>query len=172
MAKGEVERRIENAAEILQEAAALALATAASKGVIVRLSFETSARILVDKIQIQQVLINLVRNAVEAMEDSPHKVIEIRVVETDRSVESSVSDTGIGLPAELTDRLFEPFSSTKSHGMGIGLHLCRNIVTAHDGRIWAEPREGGGSVFRFTIPIADPALRADPGEELLAAAAR
>lgn len=172
MAKGEVERRIENAAEILQEAAALALATAASRGVIVRLSFETSAKILVDKIQIQQVLINLVRNAVEAMEESPRKVIEIRVAETSGSVETSVSDTGIGLPTELADRLFEPFSSTKSHGMGIGLHLCRNIVAAHDGQIWAEPRTGGGSVFRFTIPIVDPILRADPAEEPRAVAAR
>jgi two-component system sensor kinase FixL len=170
MAKGEVERRIENAAEILQEAAALALATATGKGVIARLSFETSARILVDKIQIQQVLFNLVRNAVEAMEESPRKVIEIRAVETSGSVETSVSDTGIGLPAEIADRLFEPFSSTKSQGMGIGLHLCRNIVAAHDGRIWAEPRSGGGSVFRFTIPIADPVLRADPGEKPRAAA--
>ena len=115
-------------------------------------SVETTAPILVDKVQIQQVLVNLVRNAIDAMEASARKVLSIRVAESGGMVEVSVSDTGSGLSPDIADRLFEPFATTKSQGMGIGLSVCRTIIEAHGGRIWAEPGSAGGTTFRFAIP--------------------
>ena len=77
------------------------------------------------------------------------------------AVRVSVSDTGPGLPEDVAERLFEPFVSTKRHGMGVGLSLCRSIVEEHGGRLWAEANPGGGAVFRFTLPAAPP--EAGPG---------
>jgi two-component system sensor kinase FixL len=89
------------------------------------------------------------------METSARKELEIRVMESGGAVEMSVSDTGAGLSAEIADRLFQPFASTKSQGMGIGLSVCREIIETHQGRIWAEPNARGGTTFRFTMPIVD-----------------
>jgi two-component system sensor kinase FixL len=155
IAKDGTERRVENAAEVVEEAWALALASAKHRGVKARLAVETSAQVLVNKVQIQQVMVNLIRNAVEAMETIPRKELEVRVAEAGNAVEMSVTDTGVGLSAEIADRLFHPFASTKSRGMGIGLSVCREIVDAHDGRIWAEPNCHGGTTFRFTLPTVD-----------------
>lgn len=108
---------------------------------------------LVDKIQIQQVMLNLVRNALEAMASSPKKILTIGLVSRPGQVEMSVADTGLGVPAMVRDRLFSPFSSSKEAGMGIGLAVCREIVESHGGRIWAETNDEGGTTFRFTIPL-------------------
>lgn len=111
-----------------------------------------------DKIRIQQVLLNLIRNAVEAMADSPrrHLIVETRLASAGE-VQVSVADTGCGIPPQIAARLFEPFVTSKPGGMGIGLPVCRGIIEAHGGRLWAEPAEGGGAIFRFSLPVADPA---------------
>jgi two-component system sensor kinase FixL len=109
--------------------------------------------VLVDKVQIQQILLNLIRNAVEAMEFSPRRelVIASQPREPDL-VEVSVSDTGSGIAPEVADQLFHPFITTKRQGMGVGLSISRSIVESHGGQIRAEPNGGGGTVFRFTVP--------------------
>lgn len=111
--------------------------------------------VLVDKVQIQQVLVNLLRNAIEAMEASPRREITIDVAApSDGFVGVAVSDTGPGIAAEVAERLFQPFTTTKTQGMGVGLSLCRGLVEAHGGQLWAEPNPLGGATFRFTVPVA------------------
>lgn len=112
--------------------------------------------VLVDKIQIQQVMINLLRNAVEAMRDSPVRALGVTTSHEDGFAVVSVSDTGSGLSDEVRKRLFQPFVTTKETGLGIGLSICRTIIEAHDGRLWAEAGESGGTVFRFRLPVAAP----------------
>ena len=108
----------------------------------------------VDSIQIQQVLMNLIRNAVEAMEHQSDKRLTIaaRTVEGGK-VEVSVGDNGPGLPAEIREQVFHPFNTTKAKGMGVGLSICRTIVEAHGGTIRVDDRDGGGTTFRFTLPM-------------------
>ena len=110
-----------------------------------------------DRIQVQQVLLNLIRNALEAMQDAPRRelVVGTRAEPMAGLVEVSVSDTGPGIAAEITDRLFQPFVTTKQHGMGVGLSICRTIVESHGGRIWVVSRPGEGSLFRFTLRAVD-----------------
>ena len=108
-----------------------------------------------DRIQIQQVLVNLVRNSMEAMEETPadERRLIVRTARiSDRMVEVLVEDTGCGLSSELLPNLFQPFHTTKAKGMGIGLAISRTIVEAHEGTIRAEPRRGRGAVFRFQLP--------------------
>ena len=105
-----------------------------------------------DVIQIQQVLVNLIRNAVEAMSDSPSKNLCIRVTADSEAVLIRIADTGPGIPEAVAGRLFEPFQTTKPHGMGLGLAISRTLVEAHGGRIFVEPNPEGGSVFCFTLP--------------------
>lgn len=119
---------------------------------------------LADKIQIQQVLLNLMRNAIEAMEASPpprRALIVSTAVRDDVLIEISVADTGSGLDGEIADRLFQPFITSKPHGMGVGLSICRTIVEAHGGRIWVEPNPNTGTIFRFTLPR----VRTEDGDE-------
>ncbi len=154
--KADPERRIESVATLIEEANALALAAARERGVVVqfRPPFDLP-HVLVDKVQIQQVLVNLLRNAVEAMEASSRRRISVEVESgEDGLITVAVIDTGSGIAPDVAERLFQPFVTTKSQGMGVGLSLCRAIVEAHGGRLWAEPNPEGGTIFRFTIPIA------------------
>jgi PAS domain S-box-containing protein len=150
---GQTKRTVEDAATVMREASTLAIAAAKHNGIAIRADIAPAGHVLVDKVQIQQVIVNLVRNGIEAMEDSPKKELAITLAARPDSIELSVSDSGAGVSPEIVDRLFKPFSSTKSHGMGIGLSVCREIVEAHEGRIWAEAQPGGGAVFRFTLPL-------------------
>jgi two-component system sensor kinase FixL len=153
VARGETEKRVESVAKMVEEASALALVGAKEHGVKVRLAIDARARnIIVDKIQIQQVLLNLMRNAMEAMEGSARRELEIAAVARSDAIEFSVIDTGPGLTPEVEEHLFQPFVTTKRHGMGVGLSICRTIVEAHGGRLWTEPTPGGGATFRFTVP--------------------
>jgi two-component system sensor kinase FixL len=152
VARGESERRVESVRKLIEEASALALVGAKDQGVRVRFQFDPAVDlVLADKVQIQQVLLNLIRNAIEAMEASDKRELVIAAIATDDSVTISVADTGPGIAPEMTSQLFQPFVTTKRHGMGVGLSISRTIIDGHGGQIWADPNPGGGTVFRFTL---------------------
>jgi two-component system sensor kinase FixL len=157
ISRGESERRIESLHRLVTEASALALVGAGELDLEFDVKLDPIADgVLVDRIQIQQVLLNLIRNAIEAMTDSPVRQIII-YSERDPSgfVRVTVADSGPGLSPEVAERLFEPFRSTKEAGMGLGLSISATIVEAHGGRIWAEPSKLGGTAFHFTIIDAE-----------------
>lgn len=156
VARGEVEKTIEKLPLLINEAAVLGLMGAREKGVEPRFDLDPYASpVLVDKVQIQQVLINLIRNAVEAMADSPVRRLTVTSRPDQRGfVRVIVADTGPGVTPEVAEQLFTAFVSTKAEGMGLGLSICRTIVEANGGRIWMEPREGGGTEFHFTLVSA------------------
>ncbi|WP_106638966.1 sensor histidine kinase [Allosphingosinicella vermicomposti] len=150
---GQPERRVESLSRLINEASAMALVSARDRGVEVEISLDQGAdAVLVDRIQIQQVLFNLMRNAIEAMDGSQTKILQIRSSpDADGFVRVSVSDSGPGLDPDVASRLFQPFISTKASGMGLGLSICQTIVRGHEGRIWAEPSRLGGTTFSFTL---------------------
>jgi two-component system sensor kinase FixL len=153
VSRGETERRVESLPKLIEEASALALVGAKEHGVRVRFLFDPEAElVLADRVQIQQVLLNLMRNAIEAMSESQRRELAVGTgVRDGGMVEVMVADTGPGLAEEVAQQLFQPFVTTKRHGMGVGLSISRTIVDAHGGRIWAEKNAGGGTVFRFTL---------------------
>lgn len=106
-----------------------------------------------DPILIEQVMLNLIKNGIEAMRSTPHRTLRVTVRLQGENVEFAVADTGPGLSPEANARLFEPFFTTKAEGMGMGLNICRSIIESHQGRLWAETNEWGGCTFRFTLPI-------------------
>ncbi|MCR5876170.1 PAS domain S-box protein [Phenylobacterium sp. J426] len=153
VSKGETERRLESLPPMLEQAGALAMVGAKERGV--RLRFEVDADVglvLADKVQVQQVVLNLMRNAIDAMEGMPRRelVVGARPYEDDM-VEVWVADSGPGVSSEVADQLFQPFVTTKREGMGVGLSISRTIVEAHGGRIWVEPNPSGGAIFHFTL---------------------
>jgi two-component system sensor kinase FixL len=157
VAKGETEHTLENPAVLLEEAAALALVGAREQGVRVSLRCDHDLPdIIVDKIQIQQVALNLIRNAVEAMEATTRRELTIGVARQNAFAFFSVADTGIGIAPEVAQHLFQPFVTSKANGMGVGLSICRTIIEAHGGRINARANDGGGTAFEFTLPFAEP----------------
>ena len=111
--------------------------------------------VLVEKVQIQQVLLNLMRNAIEAMQGCEPKLLLVTTsVPQEDKITVSVADTGSGLSEEIATRLFQPFVTTKPAGMGVGLSISKRIIEAHGGEMWAEPNPGGGTIFRFTVRSA------------------
>jgi two-component system sensor kinase FixL len=153
VARGESERRVESVKKLVEEASALALVGAKDQGVRVRFQFDPAVDlVLADKVQVQQVLLNLLRNAVEAMETSQRRELVISTaLGKDGMIAISVADTGSGIAPEMTSQLFQPFVTNKRHGMGVGLSISRTIVEAHGGQIGVEPNPAGGTVFRFTL---------------------
>jgi two-component system sensor kinase FixL len=151
---GDAERRPESLSRLIGEANALALVGSREHGIEVQVLLDRHAdTIFVDRVQIQQVLTNLIRNAIDAMLAGPVRSLIVRTdAGPDDLVTISVEDTGTGITDEVAQQLFQPFVTTKETGMGIGLSICRNIIEAHGGRIWFEPRPGGGTIFRFTVP--------------------
>jgi two-component system sensor kinase FixL len=157
--KRETARTELNLNSVVEEAIALASVGSADANVktIVELAPELPS-VLIDKIQVQQVVINLVRNSVEAMQAVSRRELKVTTArDPENGVQVTVSDTGRGLPPEVASRLFHPFVTTKEKGMGIGLSICHSIVEAHGGRIWAAPNEKGGASFHFRLPAAAPA---------------
>jgi two-component system sensor kinase FixL len=154
VSRGEGEREIESLSKLVEEASALALIGAKEHGVRVSYRFDPGVDlVLADKVQVQQVTLNLIRNAVDAMMTSPRRelVIATDAADADGFARVSVADTGPGLSPDIADRLFQPFMSTKASGMGVGLSISRTIIEAHGGRIWAEPNVDGGATFHFTL---------------------
>jgi two-component system sensor kinase FixL len=156
VSRGENERRIESLSKLIEEANALALVGAKEHGVRVRLQIDRAQDLIfADKVQIQQVLLNLLRNAIEAVADQDRRELVISTrLSADDMVEVSVADTGAGISADISAQLFQPFITTKAQGMGVGLSISRTIIEAHGGRIWTEPNPGGGAIFKFTLRAA------------------
>jgi two-component system sensor kinase FixL len=156
LARGEGERSVESLSKLVHEACGLALVGAKESGVEVRYQIDPHLdRVVVDRVQIQQVIVNLVRNGLEAMRDSPHRVLTVSTsIDADMAM-VTIADTGSGVDEATAARLFQPFATTKAQGMGVGLSICRTIVEAHGGRIWTERNAGGGAVFHFSVRLAE-----------------
>lgn len=159
VARGESERHAGDLRKLIEEASALALVGAKESGVRVSFSFDPrAALVLVDRIQIQQVILNLMRNAVEAMQEAGSARKELRISTSaldSEMVEVMVTDTGPGIAPDIMARLFQPFVTSKPQGMGVGLSISRTIVEAHGGTLSAEPAIGGGTIFRMTLRAVD-----------------
>jgi PAS domain S-box-containing protein len=151
--RGATEQRVESVARMIEESSALALAGAGATGVEAHFRLDPKAeQAFADRIQVQQVLINLIRNAVEAMTGNTRRGLELSTALLDDGfVEITVADSGPGFSKEVATHLFEPFVTTKPDGLGLGLSICRSIVEAHGGRLKSEPNPSGGTIFRFTL---------------------
>ncbi|MBU1378473.1 MAG: hypothetical protein KKA30_21085 [Alphaproteobacteria bacterium] len=151
--RGEIATAEESASGMVQEAVEVALGADVRDGLTVRYDVDRGDdRVMADRIQVQQVMLNLVRNAAEAMEGCPSRELQIVTRAIDPGfVQISVADTGPGVSPELSDRLFQPFVSGKVGGMGVGLSISRSIIEAHGGRMWVEGNADGGATFNFTL---------------------
>jgi two-component system sensor kinase FixL len=155
--RGEMQRRPESVSKLVEEASALALLGAKERNVHVTLRLAADLpEVMVERVQVQQVMLNLMRNAVEAMETAERRDLTVEAQAEPEYVRISVADTGPGLGHDVAAQLFQPFVTTKVDGMGIGLSICRTIIESHGGRIWAEANPDGGTIFRFTLPLAYP----------------
>lgn len=153
---GESDCRIESLGRLVTEANALALVGSREHEIEVQVQLDPDAdEVFVDRIQVQQVLTNLIRNAIDAMMNSSIRSLTIRSVGgPDDFVTVTVEDTGSGISPEVAAQLFRPFVTSKQTGMGVGLSICRTIVEGQGGRIWFEPRPDGGTALHFTLPSA------------------
>ncbi len=154
VAKGETERTLEAVNPVVKEAAELAMVGTRQHGIVT--TFELTGGlpdIMIDRVQIQQVIMNLVRNAVDALANVERCELTVRTSLFKHSfVQIEVIDTGPGLAKEVAKRLFQPFVTTKENGIGIGLSICRTIVDAHGGELWATANPDGGTVFHVSLP--------------------
>jgi len=155
VAQGETERSLDDIGDVVTEACALALIGTRADGIETTLTLAGDLPdVVIDRIQIQQVIVNLIRNALDAMIDQKRQKLCIETARSaDNSLTVSVADNGPGLDAAIAEKLFTPFNSSKADGMGIGLSISRTIIEQHGGRIWAETNDGGGVIFSFTLPI-------------------
>jgi PAS domain S-box-containing protein len=162
VSRGETERRVENVVTMIEESTVLAV-IGTEAGVRTSFHFDPKAeRVFADRVQIQQVLVNLMRNAVEAMAGCGRRQLQVRTaLLDDQTVEIAIVDSGPGLAKSVANHLFEPFVSTKPNGMGLGLSICSSIVEAHGGRLKSEPNPGGGTAFRFTLAGAPTRIFSD-----------
>ena len=154
---GDTGFQIERLDMLVEEATSLGLLGAQEAGIKITMTMAAGLdTVMVDRVQIQQVLVNLIRNAIHSMASSAIKQLTIATA-PDRAgwVRVSVIDTGIGLDPAVRARLFEAFATTKEDGMGLGLSICRTIVEAHGGRIWAEAAPVSGTAFHFCVPLAE-----------------
>jgi C4-dicarboxylate-specific signal transduction histidine kinase len=155
--KRESKRSFENLNKVVEESIALGFVGAADNNVKVHLELDPELpHVLIDKIQVQQVLVNLIRNSIEAMLSGNRRELAVATARADSNfVQVTVTDTGPGLSPEVLSRLFQPFVTTKENGMGIGLTICQSIVEAHGGRIWPIEDRIAGAGFSFRLPLAE-----------------
>lgn len=154
VARGEPEKSVERLNALVQDASALALVGVREQDIHTRFDFDPKAgNVIVDKVQIQQVVLNLIRNAIEAMSDFPRRNLKISTRRENGIARVEVADTGSGIAPHVMEHLFQPFMTTKAAGMGIGLSISRTIIQAHGGQIEACANPGGGALFRFTLPV-------------------
>jgi two-component system sensor kinase FixL len=156
VSRGESEKRVESLSKLIEEAGVLGLPGAREQNIHIRFNLNSEFDlVLVDRVQIQQVLVNLFRNALEAMAQSPRRELTATNAQVaDDMIEVAVSDTGPGFHDDVKPNLFQTFFTTKETGMGVGLSISRSIIEAHGGRMWAEDNPSGGATFRFTLPAA------------------
>ena len=153
--RGDTEKRPEDVKVLVEEAGALALVGSRERGIKSVFDFTSAdSTVIADRIQIQQVLINLMRNAMEAMRDSSERVLTVstRAVGADR-MEVRVADTGPGISDDIAPKLFQPFVSSKASGMGVGLSISKRIIESHGGELTVARNDAGGATFTFTLPI-------------------
>ncbi|PWC26675.1 ATP-binding protein [Teichococcus aestuarii] len=160
--RGETDRRPVVLGPLVEEAVRLAMTGSGRQGVALELRLEAAAALVVaaDRVQVQQVVVNLVRNALEAMGGSPRRRLSVTAAREGAEAVLRVADTGPGIAAEVAPRLFEPFVSTKPEGMGIGLSICRSILGTHGGRLSVTETPGGGATFTVALPLAPEGARA------------
>lgn len=156
VARGESEKRVESLSKLIEEAGALGLTGAREQGILLRFNLDPDCDlVLVDRVQIQQVLVNLFRNALEAMAETNRRELMVSNARAaEDMIEVEVSDTGHGFSEDVRTKLFQTFFTTKETGMGVGLSISRTIVEAHGGRMSVESNPAGGATFRFTLPAA------------------
>lgn len=176
VATGEVLTERHDVAELVGGALQLALLGARDAGVTVEANLPPGLAVMADRTQIEQVVLNIVRNAIEAMASAPRRRLSIAAEAAGETIEIRIGDSGPGLSAKVQEHLFDPFFTSKAEGMGIGLSISRTIVEAHDGLLWAENGPDGGALFCFTLPAAprssapaagDPAPPLGPGSSAL-----
>jgi len=155
VAKRRTTRRLEDVNAVVSEAVELGLVGMQNRGVRVSVALDLDVGLaMIDSIQIGQVIINLVRNAVEAMEASATRELTVSTHARPRAVEIAVADTGPGIAPEIAGRLFQPFITSKPTGLGLGLSICRELVEAHDGELTVSPVAAGGTRFAIRLPTA------------------
>jgi two-component system, LuxR family, sensor kinase FixL len=161
VARGEVQARVEDLPALIHEATSLGFLGLRESDISTVLQVDPLATpVVADRVQIEQVLVNLIRNAAEAMSASSKRVLTIStLLDTNGMIRVTVSDTGPGLAPKISNQLFQAFLSTKSAGMGLGLSICRTIVEAHGGRIWADSNSDQGTCFHFTLRQAVTEMR-------------
>jgi C4-dicarboxylate-specific signal transduction histidine kinase len=164
-------RVAENIETAIKDSLALVLFGAMDENIRVNLDLDSTVPpVLIDRVQIQQILINLIRNSVEAMLHLDERTLTLTTRLGDPGfAEVTVRDTGIGLPPDVSDRLFQPFNTTKCSGMGLGLMICQTLVEANGGRIWRLDDMPTGAGFRFCVPLA-PSVPANTRSTVLATA--
>jgi PAS domain S-box-containing protein len=152
--KGEPERNSIDINEVIREMIVLLRNEAIRYSISIRTDLaENLPKVMGDRVQLQQVFMNLILNGIDAMKDvSPGGELTIRSRRENGQLLISVSDTGLGLPSEQADQIFNAFFTTKSKGTGMGLTISRSIVESHGGRLWATPNTGTGATFQFTLP--------------------
>ncbi len=150
---GTTERSSERLRDVLRSTEPLILMQPAAAGATLTWDVASELEARVSPTQVQQVLLNLAANGLQAMDGMSDPVLAISAARWGNSAVVSVADRGVGIAEAMREAVFEPSVSGKANGMGLGLYLCRLIVAAHGGRIWAEGNPGGGSIFRFTIPL-------------------
>ena len=154
--KGESKRQLADVNELIREMIALLRSETNRYSISVRTELDAELpKVMADSVQVQQVLMNLIMNGIDAMKDvDQERELAIRSQRTEnRQLMISVSDSGVGLPQQQTDKIFDPFFTTKPHGIGMGLRISRSIVESHGGRLWASDNSPHGASFSFTLPI-------------------
>jgi signal transduction histidine kinase len=153
---GEINRESTDIKRVIEESVAIALIGIDHVDVSLRTATDICPMALLNRTQIQQVVINIIRNATEAMDSMPDAQLQIFISSAnDAMVEIAIQDSGPGVSEEIAQRLFCAGVTTKPHGMGVGLSICRTIIEGHGGQIWAEPQNGHGTTIKFTLPVHD-----------------